>query len=411
MATPVTILIAVGIATLSAWIAWRYSRLPLSQDEGLWMLWGFTGSRPYLDHVDCKPPGVHLWCWFLARVTRFDPSACRLIHQGTLGAIAITAYLLSGNASVALAFIVVTQSAWFEGYFAWVETMSAGLWLLAVYAPPGVAVGCLVLACLFNLKLFFPALAFTLLHGWFVEVAAAIAVVALMLLVIRFAAAELARGLWYGCVVVPRRMVAARTWSIGRQALRLDVDFLVPLLLVGTLAFSGASHRLDMAVWAGGAVYIGVNAAGKVWRPYHWIPLAPMLASAAPPIALAIAAVDLMTNRLYLGNVVSLRRPMVGHYLVAALRIGRTICRNAGRLWVYGQFTQLYIYARARPALLPVEQVEIRHVIPEQREAATVQDVDTIVICPAELKFLPKDFRVILREDGFMVLERERREG
>lgn len=398
----------VGLAALTAWIAWRYSRLPVSQDEGLWMLWGFTGSRPYIDHVDCKPPGVHLWCWALARITRFNPYACRLVHQLTLGAIAITAYCLSGNVSAAICFIIVAQSAWFEGYFAWVEAISAGLWLLAFYSAPGIAVGLLALAWLFNLKLVLPTLAFALLRGWFVEAAVALSVLTLALVVLFFVAPALSRALWYGCVTVPERLLHARhaRWSFRG----LDANRLVPPLLVVTLAISGAAHGFDSSAWAAAAIYIGFNAMGKVWRPYHWIPLAPTLATAAPPIALAMIAVDLITNGLYLGDVVARRRPAVARYLKAAQNIGREIAGNAGRLWVYGQFTQLYVYARARPALLPVEQVEIRYVIPERRErSGALADVDTLVICPGEIRFFPEGFYTSTMEDGFIV--RKRRNG
>jgi hypothetical protein len=406
LATPQSFATFAGLAVLSGWIAWRYSRLPVSQDEGLWMLWGFTGSRPYIDQVDCKPPGVHLWCWLLARITRYNPYACRLLHQFALGAIAIAAYRLSGNAGAALAFIVVAQSAWFEGYFAWVETLSAGLWLLAFYTAPPVAVACLVVAWLFNLKLVLPTLAFALLRGWFAGVAAALAMLALALFALWIVAPALARALWYGCVTVPARLVRLRAGE-GRRIRRLNAQLVMPALLVAALGISAALHRFDAAAWAAAVVYVVFNAAGRVWRPYHWIPLAPVVASAVPGVAFAMVAVDLVTNALYLGDVVARRRPLVARYLHAAQRVGRALFGNAGRLWVYGQFTQLYVYTRSRPALLPVEQVEIRNVIPERREhSGTIAEVDTIAICPGEIRFLPEDFRPSLLEDGFVVLKR-----
>ncbi len=398
----------VGLAALNGWIAWRYSRLPVSQDEGLWMLWGFTGSRPYIDQVDCKPPGIHLWCWVFARITGFNPYACRLLQQLTLGAIAITAYCLSGNLSTALCFIIVAQSAWFQGYFAWVEAISAGLWFLAFYCAPSLAMGLLVLAWLFNLKLVLPTIVFALLRGWFAEVAAALLLLALAVLVLYFVAPVLARALWYGCVTVPKRLVQMRARNARWTLHRLDAKVLVPLLIIVALAISGGMHRFDASAWAGAAVYLGVNATGRVWRPYHWIPLAPVLAFAAPPIALTMVVVDLVTNGLYLGDIVARQRPVVSRYLKAAQNIGNGIFGNAGRLWVYGQFTQLYIYARSRPALLPVEQVEIRYVIPERYEqTGTIEVVDTLVICPGEIRFLPEDFRPTVIEDGFMVLKRQ----
>jgi hypothetical protein len=399
----------VGLAALSGWIAWRYSRLPVSQDEGLWMLWGFTGARPYIDQVDCKPPGIHLWCWLLARITGFNPYACRLLQQVALGAIAITAYCLSGNVSAALCFIIVAQSAWFQGYFAWVEATSAGLWFLAFFCAPSVAMAFLVLAWLFNLKLVLPTIVFALLRGWFAEVAVALFLVALAALVLHIVVPRLARALWYGCVTVPKRLVQMRARDARRTLPQLDAKLLVPLLLIVALAISAAMHGFDASAWAAAAVYLGVNAAGRVWRPYHWIPLAPVLAFAALPIALTVVVVDLVTNGLYLGDIVARQRPVVSRYLKAAQKIGNGIFGNAGRLWVYGQFTQLYIYARARPALLPVEQVEIRHVITERREqTGTIEQVDTLIICPGEIRFLPEDFRPTVIEDGFMVLKRTR---
>jgi hypothetical protein len=133
------------------------------------------------------------------------------------------------------------------------------------------------------------------------------------------------------------------------------------------------------------------------------------LASAAPPIALPIIITDFATNGLYLGDIVRRHRAEVSRYLKAAEKIGGRISAKTGRLWVYGPFTQLYVYARARPALLPVEQVEIRDVIPERRldQTGTVKDVDTLVICPGEIRFVPDGFRASVNEDSFIVLKRE----
>jgi hypothetical protein len=397
----------IGLAALNGWIAWRYSRLPVSQDEGLWMLWGFTGSRPYVDQVDCKPPGIHLWCWILAHVTRFNPYGCRLLHQLTLGAIGITAYCLSGKVNAALCFLVITQSAWLEGYFAWVEAISAGLWFLAFYLTPWAAIAFIVLTWLFNLKLVLPTLVFALLRGWFAQVAAALVVVSVLLLVLYVVATPLVRALWYGCMTVPNRMVQIRARDAHRAFPRLVSNFTTPLLLILPLTISGATHRLDVAAWAAAAVYVGFNAMGRVWRPYHWIPLAPILASAAPPLALTMVVTDLLTNGLYLGDFIALHRATVSRYLKAAQRIGSELSGKGGRLWVYGPFTQIYIYARSRPASLPVEQVEIRRVIPERRvQAGTIEDVDKIVICPGEIRFAPEEFRSCANHESFVILTR-----
>src|SRR5215210_5501221 len=95
---------ALLLACLNGWVAWRYSRVPLGQDEGLWMLWGWTGAVPYRDHIDCKPPGIHLWLWMLARLTRRNITATRAITHLAIGAFAVSASIIAGDLKTGLLF-------------------------------------------------------------------------------------------------------------------------------------------------------------------------------------------------------------------------------------------------------------------------------------------------------------------
>lgn len=406
MAGPV-IARSAALAALNLWIAWRYSRLPLGEDEGLWMLWGFTGARPYLDDVDCKPPGIHLWLWLLARLSGRKIRLTKFLQHAAVGGFAIAAYRLSGSLNAGLIFTALAQSAWLRAYHAPLETTSAGFLLLALLLDPWPATICLALAVLFNLKLGPPGLLYMLLHGWWPELgAAALAATTIFALWILLWPSCF-RAVAYGCITVSRRLVRTRQRGGQRIVPRWDPYLVTPMLLVVPAVCAAILARPDPILWTVAAAYIAVNLQGRVWRPYHWIPLAAFAAAAAPSAAILFLLADWITNGVYLGNVIDRTQPGTLQLGEDARAVGEALRLMRGALWVQDEQTQIYIYAGKRPAG-PVEQVEIRHVIPERkdRREQSRQQIDLLVLGPDSIPFAPRGFRTTLVRGPFAVLTR-----
>ncbi len=393
------------LLALNAWIAWRYSRLPLGQDEGLWLLWGFTGARPYRDHVDCKPPGIHVWYWILAKLTGRNVALVRFFHVALIGAFAVLACLLSGNLHAGLIFTSLVQSAWLFAYHAPAEQVSAGFFMLALLAGPWLAALCLGLALFFNLKLAPTAILLMLLHGWWIQLATAITLCALLGGAGYLLYPQGIKAVWYSTISVSARLVRWRKGQGQHIVPRWDAYFATPLLLIAPAALASFMARPDPILWLAAATYITTNALGRVWRPYHWIPLAAILAVAATPYAAFILAADWISNGLYLGDIIGRTRPAVARMLDAARAVGVRLRLMQGTLMVNGEYTQIYIYARKRPATPLVEQVEIRHVVPERRYDARREEYpDLIVSGQNSIYAPPKEYKIALVHPPFQVL-------
>jgi len=395
------------LLALNVWIAWRYSQLPLGQDEGLWLLWGFTGARPYLDHVDCKPPGIHVWYWILAKLTRRNIALVRFIHVTLIGAFAILAYLLSGSLHAGLIFTSFVQSAWLYAYHAQAEQLSAGFLMLALLVGPWLATLCLGLALFFNLKLAPAAILLMLLHGWWIQLVAAAAVCALIGGAGFLLYPQGLKAMWYGTISISARLVRWRKGQGQQIVPRWDAYFATPLLLIVPAALASFLARPDPVLWLAAATYIVTNALGRVWRPYHWIPLAAIMAVAATPYAAFLLAADWISNGLYLGDIIGRTRPAVARMLVAAKAVGERLRTMQGTLLVKDEYTQIYIYARKRPATPLVEQVEIRHVVPERRYGAQGGGYPDLIVCGPNSIYAPSmGYQTALVHPPFQVLAR-----
>ena len=87
----------------------------------------------------------------------------------------------------------------------------------------------------------------------------------------------------------------------------------------------------------------------------------------------------------------------------AAKAIGEKLQFMEGSLWVGNEFTQIYIYARKRPVLRLVEQVEIRHVVVERRKEVSPIRPDLLVLGPEALLFPPEGYYQVSRHDVFTI--------
>jgi hypothetical protein len=400
------------LAGLNLWVAWRYSRQPIGQDLGLWMLWGFTGARPYRDHVDCKPPGIHLWGWLLARVTGRRLALAQFLHHAAVGGFALAAYRLTGRLEAGLLFTALAQSAWLSSYLTWLEQISAGFLLLALLLSPWSAALCLALAILFNLKLAPSAVLLLALRGGWLPLAVLVLGGLAVLAVCRLLWPHGFADVWYGAVTVPRRMAARRSRgglrfpAISRWIGGWNRDFAVPLLLVVPAMGIVIRSRPDPVLLVVLGVYIAVNLQGRVWRAYHWIPLAACAAAAPAGSALVLAA-EWVASGLYLGDLVRRTRPESADGLRTARAVGERLRGISGSLWVADLYTQIHVYARKAPAYGLVEQVEIRDVIPERWETAEERPAaDLVVLGPGSVPAAPHGYRVVLTEGPFTVLAR-----
>ncbi len=395
------------LSALNLWIAWRYSRLPLGQDEGLWMLWGFTGALPYRDYVDCKPPGIHLWLWFLSRLTGRNIALAKFLHFLVIGGFAIAAYILSGNMYTGLLFTALAQSAWLRAYHEWIEPLSGGFLLLAFLLNPWLATCSLAIVMLFNLKLGIPGVVLMILRGWWLQLAVAGLGGAVLLGSWVLLWPNSFRDVWYGSITVAYRMTQWRKQNGQHILPRWDEYFATPLLLVVPTLAAAILSRPDPVLWIPATVYVIINTLGRAWRPYHWIPLAAMAAVAAPPAAILVFLTEWVTNAVYLGDIIGRTRPQVARLQKIARSVGKKIRNMEGSLWVNNEYTQIYIYARKRPALSGlVEQVEIRHVVPERRRKSDGDELHGAIIVhgPGVPLAVPWGYRVAMIHDPFTVL-------
>ena len=400
----VPILEVVCVLVPNAWVAARYARIPIGQDLGLWMLWGFTGSVPYRDHVDCKPPAIHLWGWVLARITRQSLAWSRALHHLALGGIAVVVLGVTGSLATALLFTGVVQSARLHAYHAWVEAISGALLALALVTASWWAAGLAAGAVLFNLKLAVPALLLLVLQGSWAPAATLISAGVVCLAACRVLWPSAVRDVWYGVVTVAARLTRLRRERGQGLLPRRDAYHLRPLTLVAPMLVLASIPEPDPRLWAVIGSYVLVNGLGRVWRPYHWIPVVACAAVAAPPLALVVVAVDWASDRFYLGNVLRRTRPATAELLEAARVVGETLRATPGTLYVADPNTQIYVYARRRPAVRLVEQVEIADVVPERRRGlTTARPPDILVRGPGSMHLAPRAYRIAFSRRGFVV--------
>lgn len=394
------------VVALNLWVAWRYRTAPLGQDQGIWMLWGFTGALPYRDHVDCKPPGIHLWFWLLACVTGRRLALTKFLHHTTIGGFALAATVLTGHVEAGLLFTALAQSAWLHAYHASSESLSAGFLLLALLLEPWPAALCAALAVLCNLKLGPSCLVLLVLRDAWAQLAVLCFAGGLSLGLWHLFWPRGLRDVWYGAVIVAHRITRWRR-QMGQGFIpSWTGSFSIPLLLVVPAVVGALWADPDPILWSVVLTYVAVNTAGRAWRPYHWIPLA-IVAVTAPAAAVPVLLAEWISNRLYLGNVVTVSRAQLARRLEEVKVVGERLRAMRGSLWVSDEHTQIYIYARKRPATGLVEQVEIRHVVPERRKSGPPgSPPDLVVLGPDSIPAAPRAYSTVFRHGPFTVLAR-----
>lgn len=402
----------VAVAALNGWYALRYAmQNVVGPDEGIWLLWGMTGARYGRDWTDCKPPGIHAWMWLLAHLTGRRLFLMKWLHHATIGALCVVVTARAGLGAGLLA-TVLLQSAWLYAFQSWMDALSGGLLLVGVLSEPPVALACFGLAALFNVKIVVPAAVWTLTQGWWIEGGVAALLAALIAGAWYACAPRSFSEVWYGAVVVPKRLREYRkeidpSWKAWTPYWSVALLLIVPAMLI-------CVPHLNAALVLTMVSYAALNAWGLVWRPNHWLPLA-VVAASAPPAMLAavIMAADLIASRGLLGNVWQVVYPGIAGQLSAARKIGVLLGvlaeqRGAKHVWVNSMMTQIYVYAGIAPYTGHVEQVEITDVVPEkvaeQERRLQAHPPDLIVLGPGARPGTPKGYIEVVRHGEYVIL-------
>lgn len=391
------------LLALNIWIAYRYAFQPLGPDEGIWMLSGWTGARYGRDYVDCKPPGIHVWFWLLAKLTRKSVWASKFLHHITIGLLIVAAYALSGSLGTALLATALLQSGWLRAYQSWMDQVSGALLLLSVLSPPAWALALIGLACLFNVKSAVPGAVWIALNGYWLTLGVGLAIASVVAAAWYFVQPQSFRDVWLSAVDVPSRM---NKWRAGIVKLQFSHEAFLIVVPAVVLCFA-SNHNYKL--WATALSYVLFNSWGRVWRANHWLPLSLIVAASPPPLyALVVLLAEWVSVRFYFGNIWAVTYPQIAMQLLEARLIGEKLGAENGALWVNSFHTQIYVYAKKKPEWSCVEQLEIRDVMPERGkmrdEKLRRQPPTWIVLGPGRIDGDPKGFQTVGQIGNFAVL-------
>lgn len=390
------------IMALNAWIAFRYAFQPLGPDEGIWMLSGWTGARYGRDYVDCKPPGIHIWFWLLAKLTKRNIWAAKFLHHLTVGVLIVISYLLSGSFGTALMATAILQSGWLRAYQSWQDQVSGVLLLLVVLSPPYWAAALVALACFFNVKAVIGGI-YLLLAGYWIPsivVASVAGAIVGLLYIIR---SNVVSDVWISSIDVPRRMATFR-----KQYFPFQIAF-GPMLLIVPFILVSLYTSMDYRVWATVMAYCVLNAWGRVWRSNHWLPLGLLAAlMPSPEVAFVVLAAEWVSCRFYMGNVWSITYPEITQQLLEARMVGERMREEQGSVWCNTFHTQIYVYSQKKPVWNQVEQLEIADVTPERGRDRDMllrkSPPKWIIIGPGSIKGQPRGYQSVGAFGKFVVL-------
>lgn len=391
------------IAAINVWIAWRYSKYPIGPDEGMWMLWGWTGAKPYIDFYDCKPPGIHLWFWLLAHLTGKRIWLSKLIHHLVIGACILGVYVWTGSLGAALLATCVLQSGWLLAHQSWLDAFSAAFFLLAIVCPyPTLMMVFFALSVLMSIKMAIPGLAWLLLTGHYFEIASAAMFGTAVLLGLAFSAPDWLKQMYFGVIELPRRLRKQRSIRGWYTMVANATLIAVPAMAIGIAG--GASLATVVAT----AIYLLLSVWGKVHRPNHWLPVAILAASHPDPLlAGMLLFTDLASMAFLLKNPWEISYYGIYEMLNDAEKLGNRIRSMDGILWVNTWHVQLYVYAHKFPCY-QIDALEIRDVAPEiknKRDLALAEmSPDLLVVGPNSEGGTVEGYKQVGRIGGFELL-------
>lgn len=393
------------IALINLYISWRYAMQPLGPDEGNWMLWGWTGAKPYKEFSDCKPPGIHAWMWFLSKITGKSIPWSKFIHHAVIGGLVVWATAVSGSPGLGLLATAILQSSRLFAFQSWMDAMSGALLLCGMILPPIHGIWLIGLAVCFNVKVAVPGAVYMALMNAWLPLGIGAGSGLLVLLLYRILFPSQFDAMIYNVFTIPARMKKARRWQLWGPYQMIASMFVV--IAVGVAVASG----IDLPVGVAALAYTAFNAWGKVWRPNHYLPLAMIVAHSRPDptLAFVVLLADAISANLYWGYVWNSVYPGIAEDLLAAKKIGEGIADMDGALWVDAFHTQVYVYAGKKPYTGMVEQLEIRDVTPElrtRRDAALrAQRPDLVVVGPGRIpNWEPRGFSSTANVGNFYLL-------
>jgi len=361
-------IVVAGLLTLNIYIAWRYSKMPVESDFGIFAMWGMTGAVYGRDFVDCKSPGVHIWLMLLAKIKR-DIKVVRLSHFILTGLPSIVYYAFTRDYAGALAFLILIHSGWLYAFHGNVGDIPAGLIFLAlVTGNPWLFMALLIVATLYEPKLIVATGLMTLIKVQTVWLPSLVygSVLAVSAAILYYKYRQVFDWIVESAYTIPKRMISSRKglYKFMPSFTANPVMYILPWL------FAGIYSKPEILYWLPAIVLIAFQFLGKVIRPNHLLPLAAWVAAAGirPEIVFALATTDLLSAGLYIGNIWARFYPYLDAITRDAKQIGEWLKGRPGVLWVNSMWAQIYLYADKKPAYGMMEIIEVNDVATERRE-------------------------------------------
>ncbi len=404
-------IVVAGLLTLNIYIAWRYSKMPVESDFGIFAMWGMTGAVYGRDFVDCKSPGVHIWLMLLAKIKR-DIKVVRFLHFMATGMPSIIYYLVTKDYAGALAFLILIHSGWLYAFHGNVGDIPAGLIFLAlITGNPWLFVALLVVATFYEPKLVVATGLMILIKiqtVWLPTLVYGMVIGALVsILYLKFR--QVFDWIVESSYTIPKRMISSR-----KGLYKFMPSFTsIPFMYILPWLFAGIYSKPELLYWLPAIIMIAFQFVGKVIRPNHLLPLAAWVAAAGirPEIVFALATTDLLSAGLYIGNIWARFYPGLDAITRNAKQIGEWLKDKPGILWVNSMWAQIYLYANKKPQYGMMEVVEVNSVAKERSqlmiEKLVTSPPDWIVTDEtARVGYDYKRYRNVAKVNNFVVYKR-----
>jgi len=406
-------LVVVGLLTINSYIAWRYSKMPVESDFGIFAMWGMTGAAYGRDFVDCKSPGVHLWLLLLSKVKR-DIKVVRLLHFFVTGLPSVIYYAFTRDYTGALAFLILIHSGWLYAFHGNVGDMPAGLIFLAlITGNPWLFVALLEVATFYEPKLVVATGLMILIKIQTVWLPSLVygALIAIAVGLLYFKLRQVFDALIESAYTIPKRMAAKRKGLYQFMPSYTSIPFMYILPWL----FAGIYSKPELLYWLPAIVLIAFQFLGKVIRPNHLLPLAAWIAAAGirPEIVFALATTDLLSAAMYTGNIWARFYPYCDAITRDAKQIGEWLKDKPGILWVNSMWAQIYLYANKKPTYGMMEIIEVNDVATERREIMNKNISNTppdwiVTDETARVGYDYRNYRNVAKVSDFIVYKRVR---
>ena len=362
-------IVVAGLLTLNIYIAWRYSKMPVESDFGIFAMWGMTGAVYGRDFVDCKSPGVHIWLMLLAKIKR-DIKVVRLSHFILTGLPSIVYYAFTRDYAGALAFLILIHSGWLYAFHGNVGDIPAGLIFLAlVTGNPWLFMALLIVATLYEPKLIVATGLMTLIKVQTVWLPSLVygSVLAVSAAILYYKYRQVFDWIVESAYTIPKRMIGSRK---GLYKF-MPPYTAIPLMYILPWLFAGMYAKPELLYWLPAIALLAFQFVGKVIRPNHLLPLVAWIAAAGirPEIVYALATVDLLSSAGYTGNIWARFYPGLDKITRDSKRVGEWLSDKSGTLWVNSMWAQIYLYADKKPTYGMMEIIEVNDVATERRNA------------------------------------------